>query len=288
VQPPGRVGVLANLEKPRAAKVARGFRDLLIAGGVAVSPAPDLARALEEDPDPAFDESELLVCLGGDGTLLRAVREVGDRPTPILGINLGALGFLTAVPSNEVDVAARAILEGTYRVEERHPVEAFVPGESGEPVRVAGLNDLVFDDGAPGRRAVVLRLAVGDVELGTFSADGLIAATPTGSTAYSLSAGGPIVHPDLPALLLTPVCPHALAVRPLVVTDRERVTITGLREDAPLTVTADGQERASVPPGVPVPVGLATRTVRLAFLDGDSYYDILRTKLDWGGLPRER
>jgi NAD+ kinase len=135
---------------------------------------------------------------------------------------------------------------------------------------------------------VVLRLSIDGSDVGTFTADGLVVATPTGSTAYSLSAGGPIVHPGIPALLVTPVCAHSLAVRPLVFGEEEVIEVENLLPDASFKVTADGQEAHSVAPGRSVRVGVSTREARLAFVGDRPFYEILRTKLNWGGIPKNR
>jgi NAD+ kinase len=213
---------------------------------------------------------------------------MGDREGPVLGINLGGLGFLTAVSSHEVETAIGAILEGSYTLEDRHLLRATFQRESERDVVLDGLNEIMIDEGTFTRRAVVLKVTVEGAYVGTFTADGLIVATPTGSTAYSLSAGGPILKPTLPALVVTPLCPHSLSIRPLVFGEDEIVEVENLLPGVTLKITADGQDASRVAPGSRITIGLSPRKVRLAFLEGRSYYEILRSKLNWGGIPKDR
>jgi len=251
---------------------------------------PDLAFALGEAGagEGWMQEADLHVCLGGDGTLLHAVRLLQGRGTPILGINLGGLGFLTAVSSDDVETCCRALLTGAYRVERRSMLRAITRGTDGKQVELHALNDVVVDEGTYTRRAVVLRMSIDAAEVGTFTADGVIVSTATGSTAYSLSAGGPIVHPSLPVLVATPICAHSLSIRPLVFGQESTVELENLLAGVSLKVTADGQDAQRVPPDASVAIGLSDRSVPLVFVDDRPYYEILRTKLNWGGIPKNR
>lgn len=291
---PRRFGLVANLHKPVAVDVARKVSGRLRAEGRAVLPKADLAAALGESPvGDSWLDVDFLICLGGDGTLLNAVRALEGRPTPVLGINLGGLGFLTAVPPDRVDACLDAILDEAYVLEDRNLLRAAFqrPGSAegtGDPVELEALNEIMIDEGSFERRAIVLKVHVADAYIGTFTADGLIVATPTGSTAYSLSAGGPILHPSLPALVLTPVCAHSLSIRPLVIRNDEEVRVENLLPDVSLKLIADGQKASPVANGSPIRIGLSARAARLAFLAGRPYYEILRTKLNWGGIPKDR
>ncbi len=285
-----KISLLANLHKSEALPTARMVIARLRKAGVEVLLRRDLAEALGERDGEAdfYHDADMVLCLGGDGTLLTAVRALEGREIPILGINLGGLGFLTAVPSNEVDSCLEAVLAGDCRIEERRLIKATTREPGGEPLVLHAFNDIVVDEGSFTRRAVVLKMSIDHSYVGTFTADGLIVATPTGSTAYALSAGGPIVHPSLPALVVTPVCAHSLSIRPLVFGDGEIVQIENLLPDVAIKITADGQDAHVVGPEMPVHVSLSERKVLLAFVGRRPYYEILRTKLNWGGIPKNR
>jgi NAD+ kinase len=284
-----RISLLANLHKAEAIPTARSVIARLRKAGVEVLLRRDLAEALgESGDDDSFLRADMILSLGGDGTLLTAVRALEGREIPILGINLGGLGFLTAVPSTEIDACLDTVLAGECRIEERRLLKATTREPDGAQLVLHALNDVVVDEGSFTRRAVVLKMSIDHSYVGTFTADGLIVATPTGSTAYALSAGGPIVHPALPALVVTPVCAHSLAIRPLVFGNGETVQIENQLPDADIKITADGQDAYVVGPGMPVHVGLSERKALLAFVGRRPYYEILRTKLNWGGIPKNR
>jgi NAD+ kinase len=285
-----RIYIMANPGKPEAVSVARHVYDRFREQKVEVRLDPEVAP--DVDPSAAAPrmspDDDLVLALGGDGTLLKAVRKMDGLEVPILGINLGGLGFLTSVPSEEIGPALDAMVAGNYRIREQRLLCAEGEGADGEPLELYALNDIVLDEGTFARRAVVLRMTIGGAYIGTFTADGLIVSTATGSTAYALSAGGPIVHPRLPALVATPICAHSLSIRPLVFGQEERVEVTNELEGVSLKVTADGQGAHLLAPGRPIAIGLSDRVARLAFVDTRSYYEILRTKLNWGGIPKNR
>lgn len=232
---------------------------------------------------------DLLISLGGDGTLLRAARSVFGRGVPVLGINLGGLGFLTSVSGNGIESALGRILDGQYAIEERRTLAAEVRGP-GDRVRSRFhvLNDIVVH-GAGAAQVLHLDLWVGSQdglqEIGSYPGDGVILATPTGSTAYSLSAGGPIVVPEMDCFLVTPILPHTLAVRPLVVPGNEEITITALDRRQPLFLTADGQEGGPVGHRDRVVVRMGTFRVPLVRLPEYSFFTTLRQKLNWAVRP---
>ena len=284
---PRSIFVYANLRKESALGAARQVMQRLETKGIEVrleqNLANELGRAGQDVP-----ESDLILCLGGDGTMLAAVRTLAGRPTPILGVNLGGLGFLTAISSEELELCLDAVVAGDYRIEERHLLKARTTEDGEEELELHALNDIVVDEGTFSRRAVVLRLTVDGAYLGTFTADGVIVATATGSTAYSLSAGGPIVQPGLPILLVTPICAHSLAVRPLVFHEEETLEVENLLPDVSLKVTSDGQDAHRVAPGRMIRISRSERKVHLAFVGDRPFYEILRTKLNWGGIPKNR
>lgn len=226
---------------------------------------------------------DLLLSLGGDGTLLRGARLACQRGIPILGINLGRVGFLaSAGPDTAVDALAR-VVRGEYTLESRLALSARI-GE-GAPDLLA-VNDVVVHKGGIAR-VIRLALSVDGEQVGAYSADGIIIATPTGSTAYSLSAAGPIVVPGVDALVATPICPHTLAVRPLVVPAAATIAIRALDPvPAPeeLLVSIDGQVAARLAPRQDVVVVRSAQPVLLARVGQESFFGLLRRKLSWGDL----
>lgn len=239
--------------------------------------------------DVGSNDIDLLISLGGDGTLLRAARSVFGRGVPVLGINLGGLGFLTSVSGNGIESALGRILGGQYAIEERRTLEAEVRSPGGRlHSRFRVLNDVVVHN-AGAAQVIRLDLWVGPQddlrEIGSYSGDGVILATPTGSTAYSLSAGGPIVVPEMDCFLVTPILPHTLAVRPLVVPGKEEMTIAALDRREPLFLTADGQEGGPVGHRDRVVVRMGTFRVPLVRLPEYSFFTTLRQKLNWAVRP---
>jgi NAD+ kinase len=231
---------------------------------------------LGSDQAPA----DLCLVLGGDGTLLYAARRVGLRGTPILGINLGSLGFLTAHPVSGALEAVKAFLAGSLVPDMRPMLEAELWRQGFLLARQSVLNDAVLAKGALAR-IMDMRLRVGDQDAGPMKADGLIVATPTGSTAYALSAGGPIMHPSLEAVVIAPICPHTLTLRPLVVPASRPISITLVdAEDAHLTL--DGQVGHRVLPGDEVKLRLAEARITLLQQPGLDFFTLLQQKLHWG------
>lgn len=227
---------------------------------------------------------DALVTLGGDGTLLRGARFLEGRDVPILGINLGRLGFLTTCRPAEAEEGLRRLAAGDYEAERRMALAATTHDRTGrETSRHLALNDVVLHKGGFAR---VLRLSVsvGDELIGTYSADGVVVSTPTGSTAYSLSAGGPVVVPTVESIVVTPVSPHTLALRPLVLDPGCRVTLQPDAGPDELLVTVDGQVGTTLDRGHTLVVRKAATPVRIVRLPGTSFFERLRRKLGWGGL----
>ena len=229
-------------------------------------------------------ELDLMLTLGGDGTLLRGARMVAAEGVPVLGINLGHLGFLTSAPREEIESSLERWRGGDFEIDERMVLAAHVEDGDGAARRMhLALNDAVLHKGGAAR---VIRLSVSawrDV-VGSYSADGIILATPTGSTAYSLSAGGPIVSPTVDCIIATPICPHTLGVRPLVLPADETVTVEVLSPTEELILTIDGQEHERLVPGQKVVVRRAPEPVRLVRFPGQTFFSTLRRKLNWGDL----
>jgi NAD+ kinase len=242
---------------------------------------------------PPLDAAPLdfLITFGGDGTLLRGARLLAGREAPILGVNLGRVGFLTAAARDSLVEAVDALTRGHFAIERRQALRASIVGRDGtERSLTHVLNDVVVHKGGVAR-VIRLRVHIGEEEVGPYSADGLIVATPTGSTAYSLSAGGPVVVPGVEALLVTPICAHTLAVRPLVVHGMSRVVIEPIAPWADeLLVSFDGQVGTTLADGDRVHVRRADHAVLLVRLaTDDGFFSVMRRKLHWGDLSgRER
>ncbi|HEU5169143.1 MAG TPA: NAD(+)/NADH kinase [Gemmatimonadales bacterium] len=233
---------------------------------------------------------DALVTFGGDGTLLRGARLLGSRPTPILGVNLGRVGFLTTATLETLDRALTALVSGDYEVERRQALTASVVGAQGR-VRATqtALNDVAIHKGGVAR-VIRVNVLIEGYNVGPYGADGIIVATPTGSTAYSLSAGGPILVPGVEALVVTPICAHTLAVRPLVVPATYTIVVAPIEGwEEELLVSFDGQTGSAIGPGEAVRVQRAPNRVCLVRLADDAFFDRMRQKLHWGDLwERER
>jgi NAD+ kinase len=289
IGPVRRIGVLGRGRSPEVADAlvelggvasARGI-ELEIEAGLP-EPRGVPARSLRQIPDV-----DLLVTLGGDGTFLRGARMVmgAASPIPVLGVNLGHLGFLTSLGGDEVASGLERVLDGEAEIDDRFTLEGRVVGPDGK-VRAAvqALNDLVLHKVGVAR-VVRLEMAVGPADaldsLGSFSGDGVIVATPTGSTAYSLSAGGPVLSSSMDALVVTPISPHTMAMRPLVLPSDARLTLHAFDRAEDLVLTADGQEGVPVGSEDRVVVVRGPSRVRLLHFPGQTFFQTLRRKLNW-------
>ena len=260
--------------------------------------APELGLDLEFEPEmhevanggePLFDPRSIdaLITLGGDGTLLRGARLLDGAPVPILGINLGRLGFLTTCGTDEIGQAVRTLASGTYVAESRMALRATaIDGEGVNRQEWRALNDFVVHKGGFAR-VVRVGLSVNGDSIGTYAADGVIISTPTGSTAYSLSAGGPVVVPTVESILLTPISAHTLGVRPLVVSPDAEVVIDTTQSSEALMVTVDGQVGTELIPGEKLVVRRAESPVLIIRQPGNSFFERMRVKLGWGGPPED-
>lgn len=225
--------------------------------------------------------SDLLLVFGGDGTMLRIAREVAGCRSLVLGINMGALGFLTAVALTGLPEVLRKIWKGAFTVETRHLIQA--TGETqGHPVNHCAFNDFVISRGATSR-IIELEVSVDGEQLTCYRCDGLIVSSPTGSTAYSLSAGGALVCPSAEVFTLTPICPHALSNRSVIVSYRSRIQVRILSSKLETFFTADGQNQWPLGFGDTVTIERSRRSVRLLHPEGTSFFMTLRQKLNWSG-----
>ncbi len=227
------------------------------------------------------DKIQLLIVLGGDGTLLSATRALGGRQVPVLAVNLGGLGFLTSVTREEIYPLLDQVLAGNYHVSERMMLNADILRNGQGAERQCALNDAVINKAALARM-LDFDLYIDRAHVGLYRADGLIVATPTGSTAYSLAAGGPIVHPHLDAFVITPICPHMLTNRPLVIPDTAQVEIDIAAAEEPVYLTLDGQTGCQLQPRDRVAISKSSSKVALILSPQKTYFEVLRSKLRWG------
>jgi NAD+ kinase len=271
--------VVAKRDSTEAAETAAEVAEWLSRRGVEVQ----LDCDAEHGPpgvlsgDGGFD---LVIVLGGDGTLLSVSRHLTSS-TPILGVNLGHLGFLTEIVRTDLYPTLVEVLAGRFAVERRSLLELELRRAGGETVRYRLLNDAVIAKSALSR-IIELSLFVEGELVTTYRSDGLIISTPTGSTAYNLSAGGPIVNPTLPVAVLTPICPHTFSLRPIVVPDTSVVEVTLETQQEKVFLTIDGQEGTQLAYRDTVRLHRADIDVRLVKVGGRSFYDSLRHKLHWG------
>ena len=280
------LGVMANCGKPSARPALRQLAAWARKRGWRLRVADETARLLPgaQKVRPARLASRLdaLVVLGGDGTLLRAARLLGGADVPILGVNLGSLGFLTSVTYPEMERALDHLAGHRFRTSVRSIMECRLLRKNRVLGRYRALNDVVIGWGESSR-VVTLGAQLDGEPLGVYLCDGLIVATPTGSTGHALSAGGPILRPECDCFVLCAICPHTLSHRPLVFSDRRELVIEITRAASSLLLSVDGQEEQSVRPGDRLEIRKAERGVRLIQLPDYSYSAVLRQKLNWRG-----
>ena len=284
---PKVVGIVANPEKPQAraclARLLRLLRDRKVAAlldhqAAAITRHPNAGCAIRK----IGREADLLIVLGGDGTMLRVARELCGATTPVLGINLGRLGFLTSVRSNALAEVVGAVLRGEYDVTEHQELRTALLRDGRRLETSDALNDAVVSRSAFSR-IVRLRLAINGELLTEYMCDGMIFATATGSTAYSLSAGGPIMLPHARGFVISPICPHALSNRSVIASPDSVARCRVISAAGELLLTVDGQVQSRMRVGDEVEVRRSPHTVHLATPKGQSYFELLRQKLKWSG-----
>ena len=284
------IGIIANLDKEGADQIVAEVSEWLQSKGIVPLIMEECAGFLDSGGCKVMVKEELvnqadgLVVFGGDGTLLSVARLPGASNVPILAVNLGGLGFLTEVTLDELYPALTKVLEGDFQLDERMMLRATLRRERGKKIEAqsVALNDAVISR-EPFSKMISLESYIDGENVATYRSDGLIVATPSGSTAYSLSAWGPIVHPSLGAFILTPICPHTLTMRPYIVSAESRISIVVRSTDSNAMLTIDGQEAFELHPDSVVEIEKAAETVKLIRSHKRSYYEVLKTKLKWGG-----
>lgn len=254
-------------------RTAVGDVDTVASAGLKIETCPDAATLASS--------VDLLLVFGGDGTMLRVARHVAGSKTPILGVNIGRLGFLTAVPARELSRGLKHIWSGEFHLEARALIEA-ATNINGKTVRQLALNDIVVSRGVVSR-LIQLDVDVDGEPLTGYRGDGLIVSSPTGSTAYSLAAGGALVSPTAEVFALTPVCPHTLSNRPLILPLTSTIRIRAISPKPSTILSADGDVIAELADGDVVTIRRSRRAVRLVQLANSSFYEALRQKLNWRG-----
>jgi NAD+ kinase len=279
-----KVGLFVKKDK-RACRKADEFEAWLKKNKIEVirkiSASPDLHSGVNNKISAPQDLFCLFV-LGGDGTFLSAVRWLGDLSTPVLGIKFGNIGFLAETAAKNLFAAAGKIINDDFTINRRMRLNVDVVREDKTIISETVLNDIVINRGALARLADV-ETHINDHYLTTFRADGLIVATPTGSTAYSLAAGGPVIHPDVPGILITPICPFTLTNRPLIVPDSIRITLKLAKGASDIKLTFDGQVGLDIDDRDTIIVRKGSHPLNMITLPGQHYFDVLKAKLRWSG-----
>ena len=282
---PKTIGIAGNPAKPATRARLLELLSLLAANKVTALLDHDMAKLAGrtgKDLPGLAKKADMIFVFGGDGTMLRVARELGNAETPLLGINLGNLGFLTSVRGDDLPEATQQILAGKFQVQPRFRIETVLRRYGRRVESHLALNDAVISRGTFSR-IVRLRVTIDDVLLTEYLCDGMIFATPTGSTAYSLSAGGPILLPEARAYILTPICPHALSNRPVVAGEDSIVRCQVASAAGKLLLTIDGQVQVRMQVGDEIEIRKSRHVVRLVSPTGQTYFDVLRQKLKWSG-----
>ncbi len=280
-----RIGIIAKRNKPEAIKVVKDLIEWSKDKQVECFIDPEMAEFIRH---PSLDKEQMplsvdmVVVLGGDGTLLAAARTIQKRRVPILGVNLGGLGFLTAITLDELYPMLENILRGDYKSDERMLLKARIWRKEKVIDEFTVLNDVVINKGALAR-IIELETSVDHEYLSALRADGLIISTPTGSTGYSLSAGGPIVYPSLQSIIITPICPHTLTNRPIIVPQEATIRVTLCSKEEEVFLTLDGQVGFKMEVHDRVEVKKGEGFITLIKSPSKGYFEVLRTKLMWGG-----
>ncbi len=282
-----RIGLVGNAEKPAAAASVRAAAQLLRRSGREVfcdavtAKFAGIKGHVLPDTAALAGAVDLLIIFGGDGTMLHTARQIAGSKTPMLGVNLGGLGFLTAVPSDALAAALKLLWQGKYHFEARALIEATGKAH-GQTIKATSLNDIVISRGAASR-LISLDVSVNGELVTRYRCDGLIVSSPTGSTAYSLAAGGAIVLPTAEVFVLTPICPHALSNRSIILPLSATIRVKAIKTEPATFLNADGQIVGELANGDEITIRRSRSTVRLVHLADGSFLEALRCKLHWRG-----
>ncbi len=281
-----KFGIIANPYKELFRRKLPGILAMIKKTGVPVI----CSRDILDQPPPEFPDLELvpdeeipancdmIFSFGGDGTMLRTIQLVGKHQTPVLGVNVGGLGFLTEIPLEEFEKNFRLILSGKYRIEERMILEGWI---NGEEKLLYALNEIAVEKGRS-TRVIEIKVDINGRYFNDYVADGLIISTPTGSTGYSLSSGGPIVVPTSQCIILNPICPHSLTNRPVIIPDDSQLYLQLFTEHPEMIVSADSQDVREVPTRTELKIRRAPFNAHLVKHPESGYFALLRNKLSWG------
>jgi NAD+ kinase len=281
------LGIIANCGKDRSADVLKGIVLKAEQLGLDVVVDTDAGDLLDDvrvasSYDEMFDTVDVVIAVGGDGTMLRAARELDGRDKPLMGFNIGALGFMTSVAEEKFEKALECLASDDLTYSERSLAACVVERDGKEIGRYRALNDILVGRG-PSARVITLDMSINGDRVTSYLCDGLIVSTPTGSTGHSLSTGGPILVPDTQAFVITLICPHTLSSRPMVVPDSGEIVIRAVESANDLLLTVDGQVDQSLQQGDLIKIRRSEKGVRFIHLPGHSYFSVLRQKLRWRG-----
>ncbi len=286
-----RIGIIAKKNKPEAAAIANKLVAWLRSKKIEIYLEEEIGQLLLPAPsEPSLKtikretipiDMEMIIVLGGDGTLLSVARQVWNKNIPILGVNLGGLGFLTEITMDELYRVLERVIQDDFEINEREVLNAAVIRRGERIAEFTVLNDAVINKGALARM-IDLETTVNGEYLSTFRSDGLIISTPTGSTAYNLSAGGPIVYPSLHTIIITPICPHTLTIRPIIIPDDVKIRALLKSKSEEVLLTLDGQQGFTLEFEDVVEVGKAEGHILLIKSPYRHYFELLREKLKWG------
>lgn len=286
------IGIIANLKKSNVRETLQRFLEWLQERPVRVVVSPDLNTFIHNSnpkissvaQDEFAEASDIVIAMGGDGTMLAAARQMGEIQKPLLGVNLGSLGFLADVSPDELFGRMEAVLAGTYFIEKRLTLQACVKSESSSCFYQA-LNDVVMARGGI-PRMICIEATVDDRYFGTFYTDGIIISTPTGSTAYSLAAGGPIIFPSLESIIFNPICPHTMTARPTVIPASSTICLKMQSPDQDAFVSVDGQVMSRIDQNTEIDVMRGATDIQLIKFEDHNFFDVLRKKLQWATSHR--
>jgi len=284
--PPKTIGLIAHTGKQGVAELIHAVLEELARFSMSILVEKETAALAGRKSDGSVQQlaakADLLVVLGGDGTILNVAGQLGERIKPIFGINVGSLGFLTCSSSPAYREAVEGIAQGKITFSDRTLLEVTIKNSHRGQAPMIGLNDAVFSRGELSRM-IRLRARVNGEPLTEFNADGLIVATPTGSTAYSLSAGGPILEPQSGVLVITPICPHVLTNRSIIVAESSVIEVEASEPDYPVYLSVDGRDPLPLEVGAVVTIRKADKTLPLAVMPDVSFFSVVRQKLKWSG-----